>query len=696
MIPEPSLRLAAAGLTLLPALVWWAVARDIWRYVRVRKPSGPFARVLFPGTAFEAIHYLAFMVLLLLPSTARRPGTPVFDALVALMDVSVVVVVALSRHLVLLWPVRSEPPSVRWLVLNYGLCAVASAVVVVFDLGGATWSHNPTMLNIVFNGYLLVIGGLIVHDLRRLGGPGRWRAGGVGDTRTADAVAIGAAFATVGLSTVLPILHHTTFLGLLLDDPVTWVGFWASALHALGGLLFATPFVVRSLGDVLPEVATGVLMVTGAGALLSAAGMVVARSDEEMRSLVFVATVLVLGLGFAPARSWVRGAIAHLLFGQGRLRWTAVQRALRSMSPEDGAAACCSHATSELVRSLGLRGVAILLHDGRVVAHGDIAVDDIRRVWSLDDPALPARTISGLAFRDLPRPVGEALMAADVVVVVPIASPRRRWGHAFFRADLRGATFSDEEDVAIDGVADQLALLLDGCELLGRAVAVERALAHAEKLAAIGELAARVAHEIRNPVTAARSLAQQLAREPSAPFTEEMGIILEELERVERQVAALLRFARREELTSLPVDLGALVRATVEHCRARLDAAGAAVTLDAPEGIVTRGDAEKLRQVLINLIENAADALATWPGTRALRLAVERTAERVAVAVRDSGPGVAADVLPRLVEPFFSSKPSGTGLGLAIAQRTVEAHGGRLVMTSPPGAGFTVTMELPA
>jgi signal transduction histidine kinase len=695
VIPEPSLRLAAAGLTLLPALVWWAVARDIWRYVRVRKPHGPFARVLFPATALEALHYLAFMVLLLLPSTARRHGTAVFDVLLTVIDVPVVVVVALSRHLVLLWPVRSERPSRSWLALNYGLCVVAAAAVGLLDLGIVT-SPNPTAITVVFNGYLLVMGGLIVHDLRRLGSRGSWRAGGVGDTRTADAVAIAAAFAMVGLSTVLPLHHDTTCVALLLDGPVTSLGFWTFALHALGGLLFATPFVVRSLGDVLPEVATGLVMVTGAGALLAGAGMVVAQSDDEMRGLVFVVTVLVLGLGFAPARAWMRDAIAHVLFRQGRLRWTTVQRALRSLSPEDGADACCTHAAVELVRSLGLRGVAILLHDGRVVAHGDIAVDDIRRVWSLDDPAMPARTISGLAFRELPRPVGEALMAADVVAVVPIASPRRRWGHAFFTADLRGATFSDEEDVAIDAVADQLALLLDGCELLARAVAVERALAHAEKLAAIGELAARVAHEIRNPVTAARSLAQQLAREPSAPFAEEMGIILAELERVERQVATLLRFARREELTSVPVDVGALVRATVEHCRPRLDAAGAAVTLDAPEGIVARGDAEKLRQVLINLIENAADALAAWPGPRALRLAVERTAERIAVAVRDSGPGVAAEVLPRLVEPFFSSKPSGTGLGLAIAQRTVEAHGGRLVVTSPPGAGFTVTMELPA
>src|SRR5205823_1387866 len=134
------------------------------------------------------------------------------------------------------------------------------------------------------------------------------------------------------------------------------------------------------------------------------------------------------------------------------------------------------------------------------------------------------------------------LTEADVVAIIPVVSPRRLWGHVLVRTDLLGASFSDEDDQALDAVADQLALLLDGAELLARTRAVERSLAHAEQLAAIGELAARIAHEIRNPITAARSLAQQLVQEESA-FGEEHRLILAELERVEKQVAALLRVA---------------------------------------------------------------------------------------------------------------------------------------------------------
>src|SRR5207247_4640165 len=104
-----------------------------------------------------------------------------------------------------------------------------------------------------------------------------------------------------------------------------------------------------------------------------------------------------------------------------------------------------------------------------------------------------------------------------------------------------GGLFHEEDVEGFGSFVAQLALRLDGADLLARTVAVERALAHAEKLAAIGELAARIAHEIRNPVAAARSLAQQLAREPGLPWVAEHRLILEKLERVERQMGQLLR-----------------------------------------------------------------------------------------------------------------------------------------------------------
>jgi two-component system sensor histidine kinase AtoS len=242
---------------------------------------------------------------------------------------------------------------------------------------------------------------------------------------------------------------------------------------------------------------------------------------------------------------------------------------------------------------------------------------------------------------------------------------------------------------------DQLALVLDNAELLARALEVERSLAHAEKLAAIGELAARVAHEIRNPVTAARSLAQQLTRETDDAFHREHGVILTELERVEHQVAALLRFARRDEFRFEPIDLAVLLRSIAEEFRLRCDAAGIDVDLAAATPVVARGDREKLRQVLINLMENAVDALADAPAPRHLGLGLRQQNGSAHLEVRDNGVGVPAEALVHLFEPFFSLKSDGTGLGLSIAKRTIDAHGGRIVVCPNGGTGLAFHIELP-
>jgi len=280
--------------------------------------------------------------------------------------------------------------------------------------------------------------------------------------------------------------------------------------------------------------------------------------------------------------------------------------------------------------------------------------------------------------------------------VVPIVSPRGRWGDLFLRTGVVAASRIDFDDGdTLDAFARQLALLLDAAALLARAVAIERSLAHAEKLAAIGETAARIAHDIRNPVTAARSLAQQLVEEPGSPFATEHQLILEELDRVERQVALLLRFARREELNVEAVDLGELARAVIAQAARRLDDAVVTAVVSAPPGVRVAADREKLRQVLINLVENAIDALGGKDADRYLAVEVEESDGCAALQVRDNGPGVPADALHRLFEPFFSLKATGTGLGLAIAHRTIAAHGGRIEARSTPGAGMTMHVTLP-
>src|SRR5262249_23514161 len=142
-------------------------------------------------------------------------------------------------------------------------------------------------------------------------------------------------------------------------------------------------------------------------------------------------------------------------------------------------------------------------------------------------------------------------------------------------------------------------------------------------------------------------------------------------------VRSLLHFARREEYRFEPVDVGALLQGTLGSLRPRLTALDVRLDATLASDVVVNADREKLRQVLVNLLENALDAVAGGDERR-LGMAVSAANGTALVEIVDSGPGVPADALGRLFEPFFTLKPNGTGLGLAIARRTIEAHGGRI------------------
>src|SRR5438445_810206 len=357
--------------------------------------------------------------------------------------------------------------------------------------------------------------------------------------------------------------------------------------------LAAGPFVVRDLADTLRGfVTTAAMIAATAGLVLGLHALGARVADAELRRLLDLGAVLGVVLVLVPVQGWLRAGIDRLVFRRSRRRWAEAYAFLHTLSPELGVLECCRRTLAELARALQLRGAALLFASGESVTHGALALGPLAAAWPRWAGVLPRHTIGKSRFRDLPLPLIEALIEAGVVAIVPVLSPRRLWGHVLVRTDLLRASFSDEDDQAIEVVADQLGLVLDAAELLARTVAVERSLAHAEKLAAIGELAARIAHEIRNPVTAARSLAQQLAREPDSRFATEHRLILGELERVERQVAALLRFARREDFRFEPVDLSDLARTTLEGFRPRLEAGGVTLELEPADGVTAGADRE--------------------------------------------------------------------------------------------------------
>jgi len=215
----------------------------------------------------------------------------------------------------------------------------------------------------------------------------------------------------------------------------------------------------------------------------------------------------------------------------------------------------------------------------------------------------------------------------------------------------------------------------------------------------IEQLSASIAHEIRNPITAAKSLVQQMGEDPaSGENVDYAKVALDELDRVERSISHLLRFAREEEIQISELRLADVLDSALETFRDRFERMGLELEREIESPGLMRGDPEKLRRVLINLVGNALDALeeASVPEPRLRILAGENLAgTEVWVRVRDNGPGMDPTTLHKIFSPFYTSKSEGTGLGLAISKKLVDAHGGSIEADSQPGQGTEFVVTFP-
>jgi signal transduction histidine kinase len=232
-----------------------------------------------------------------------------------------------------------------------------------------------------------------------------------------------------------------------------------------------------------------------------------------------------------------------------------------------------------------------------------------------------------------------------------------------------------------------------------REVRMETISMRTEKQASIDELAATMAHEIRNPIAAAKSLVQQMGEDPrSMENVEYASVALDELDRVERSISHLLKYAKEEELNFKPVNLASVVDAALTELKAKLDAAKVAISRNYIGGPTLIADGEKLRQVFANILDNAIDALGPVTDGRRVDLFIENgIPNRAKVRVRDNGVGIPPEKIDRIFNPFFTTKEKGTGLGMAISKKIVEAHEGTIDVVSEPqhGTEFVVTLPLP-
>jgi signal transduction histidine kinase len=679
--------LLAAGLYLVPAALYTEIARQHWIFRRARRPTGRLFQLMPIASTVLAFHYGVLIMRALVPGAlSPNPMQEIATPWHGEIEVSWLVAIVFMRHVLKLTPLPESPPSTAWLLGNYGVGIGGALLLLTLRL----WPHAGVTQQVighrVFELTFAILAVLSFSQLRAVARPGGWGPEHAGEIRGPDVrlVRFGSAAA----------FFSVPIVSLAGGGEFALVSF-----EVLMGLTIAAPMATRMAGQVLPEtIVTYVIFVAGA-AIVAGYTLAIPQVAATFHPLIGAIVVTAMLALATTGQRLARLAVTRVLFGRHERQAMELQAFLQSLSGGLGVVECCRRALVELTRVRGLPGAAIIFADGDVLVCGSFDVEGLRRVWPTGAAAaaLPAGGYGTVELRELPLALREALVQSEVGLgAAAIRSHRRHWGHLFMRTGFFGGTFREDDAEAFHAFVDQLALVLDAADLLARTIDAERALAHAEKLAAIGELAARFAHEIRNPVTAARSLAQQLARDPtSALNAEHAGVILEELERVERQVRELLRFARHEELSLAPTDVSRLVGATAHAFADRLAEAGIEVGLDIADDVVARADGEKVRRVLVNLIENAMDALRNGRPEKHLHLAVGRDGDRAFVRVADDGAGIPTDAQPRIFDPFVSLKPSGTGLGLAIAKRIVDAHGGTITLTSRPGAtAFEVRLPL--
>ena len=279
------------------------------------------------------------------------------------------------------------------------------------------------------------------------------------------------------------------------------------------------------------------------------------------------------------------------------------------------------------------------------------------------------------------------LRRQDIQLVVPIDAERGVAGWIAVGGRLQ------EQQLTAEVATEFLAVGNQASASLKRIEAIEAA-RRSEALAAVGELAAGLAHEVRNPVAAIRGAGQAMGPDATAEQHSEMlEVIGEETERLGRVVGEFLDYARPGSPRTDAVDLEAVTRRSLKGFALSGKQLQAELKV-AADSTVVRGDADQIQRAIDNLIRNAWEA--TGDGGQ---LSVEIFAEgdhSIAIRFDDNGPGIPAEEIPKLFIPFHTTKPSGTGLGLALVHRIVEAHQGRILVNGRPGVGAAFTLVFPA
>jgi two-component system NtrC family sensor kinase len=266
--------------------------------------------------------------------------------------------------------------------------------------------------------------------------------------------------------------------------------------------------------------------------------------------------------------------------------------------------------------------------------------------------------------------------------------------------------FSPRDVALLEATADQVGIALDNARLYSETrrqlVELQRTqaqLVHAEKQSAVGQLASGVAHEINNPLTTILGQTHLLLTQQALTdhVRERLNIIAEETARAARIVQNLLLFSRHYPAERHPCLLADQVRRVLDLKAYQLQQDSVEVVTEFDNCPPVWADEHQLQQVLLNLVQNSHQAMSKHDGRRVLTVRIGVEGRQAIVSVLDTGPGIAAEVLPRVFDPFFTTKPpgEGSGLGLSVSYGIVAEHRGRLRAENRAGGGAAFVIELP-
>lgn len=397
-----------------------------------------------------------------------------------------------------------------------------------------------------------------------------------------------------------------------------------------------------------------------------------------------VEALLILGLTLvaAPFRRWLQKRFRKLFEREAALYRDVVARIGSQPGHYKQLPELLRFVAARTEQALSLRRVEIILTDD---ASGDSENSPqwIREVLELSQ-----------SQQWFPVENNPALTERDFQIAYPLRRDERV--HGAMLVEGSPASLTTETRAVLTVLADQVAIAIEDSRLVAENVRLERRVAEGERLAALGQMAATVAHEIKNPLSAIKSIAQVMREddELSVEYARDLSLIVGETDRLSQSVTQLLSFARRQSAESVPLPIGELIHAIVALFRASADQQNIQLTTRIETDEELAGTiVPAVRDALSNLLLNALQAI---PDGGKITIGASEIEKELLITVEDSGPGIPPALAAKIWEPFFTTKQRGTGLGLAIVRKRMEEAGGSAEIRQPiNGGGARFELRLP-